>query len=83
MSKRASYREGVAWIAENDEPGDFDPDTIDGYISTQLLADLFRKPAAVVAKDIARYRRKHQEYEYEDDESTGLAGYPDGNAERW
>jgi hypothetical protein len=31
---RASYRMGVAWIAENDEPSDRDPENVDGYIST-------------------------------------------------
>lgn len=58
MSKRASYREGVAWIALNDEPSDVDPDSVASYISTMLLADLFGKEPADVAKAIVRKRRQ-------------------------
>lgn len=55
-TKRASYREGVAWIALNDEPGDDNPDSVSSYISTALLADLFGKTTEQVARDICRYR---------------------------
>lgn len=57
--KRASYREGVAWIAWNDEPEDGDPENVAGYISTGLLADLFHVERERVAEDIVRYRVKH------------------------
>jgi hypothetical protein len=57
---RASYRFGVAWIAENDEPISRDPDEIAGFISTLLLADLFGKEPLEVAKAIIRYRVKHK-----------------------
>lgn len=60
-AKRASYRAGVRWIAENDEPGSIDIDEIDGYISTLLLADLFGKDPRDVAWDIAGYRMKEEE----------------------
>jgi len=60
MSKTASYRFGVAWIAENDEPLERDVDQIDGFVSTLLLADLFGKDPAVVARDVLRYRIKHK-----------------------
>jgi len=56
MSKRASYREGVAWIALNDEPEDLDLESVAGYISTQLLAALWGKEDEVVARAIVRYR---------------------------
>lgn len=55
---RASYRKGVEWIAWNDEPEDLDPESIAGFISTTLLADLFGKEADVVAADIVRHRQK-------------------------
>jgi hypothetical protein len=58
MSKRASYREGVNWIAFEDEPGDRDVEAIAGYISTCLLADLFGKDRNDVARDILRAREK-------------------------
>lgn len=58
-SKRASFREGVAWIAWNDEPDERDPENVAGFISTGLLADLFGKDAEDVAKTIVRFREKH------------------------
>lgn len=56
QAHRASYRKGVEWIAYNDEPFDRDVESIAGYISTLLLADLFGKPAAEVAEAIRRVR---------------------------
>ena len=55
---RASYRHGVRWIAENDEPEGTDLDEVSGYISTLLLADLFGKDADIVAADIIKHREK-------------------------
>ena len=57
---RASYRTGIAWIAWNDEPSDRDPESVEGYISTTLLADLFGKEPQEVAEAIVRYRVKHK-----------------------
>lgn len=68
--KQASYREGVEWIALNDNAGGDDPRTcrtdgeaqramrenIAGYVSTLLLADLFGADPALVAHDIFRKR---------------------------
>lgn len=51
-----SYRRGVAWIAENDEPDSLDLDDVAGFISTLLLADLWGKDPEVVAEDVVRYR---------------------------
>jgi len=56
--KRASYREGVAWIAMNDEPGATTEETA-GLISVALLADLFGATSERVAKDVMRYRDKN------------------------
>lgn len=56
--KRASYRMGVKWIAREDEPRDRDPETIAGYISTLLLADLFEIDPVRVAADVLREREK-------------------------
>lgn len=62
---RASYRVGVEWIALNDESGwtsgndEQDARAIAGFISTQLLADLFGKDAEDVAKAVVRYRRRN------------------------
>lgn len=59
--KRASYRQGVAWIAENDEPAEPRIDEICLLISVNLLADLFDKDPMDVARDVLKYRdRKNQ-----------------------
>ena len=58
--KRASYRVGIAWIAENDEPEELDANNVAGYISTGLLADLFGKELDEVAAAVVRYRIKHE-----------------------
>ena len=58
MSRRASYRFGVQWIADNDEPGDLDPEDVAYYVTTLLLADLFGKEPEAVAADIVRRREK-------------------------
>ncbi len=50
------YRKGVEWIALNDEPEDLDPESVAGYISTSLLADLFGKDPLVVAQTIVATR---------------------------
>jgi hypothetical protein len=58
--KRASYREGVQWIADNDEPTSGDVEQISGQISTLLLADLFEKDPIDVARAILRVRLKEE-----------------------
>jgi hypothetical protein len=69
--KRASYREGVAWIAENDDPGSSDATNLEavaGYISTSLLADLFGVGRLKVASDVVKYRKKQKiGYDYDDE----------------
>lgn len=61
MGTRASYRHGVRWIADNDEPLDLDAEgSVRFYVSTGLLADLFGKDPGDVAKDIVRVREKKQ-----------------------
>lgn len=58
----ASYRNGISWIAYNDEPTEYEPEVISGMISVLLLADLFRKEPTEVAKAVIRYRDKHEIY---------------------
>jgi hypothetical protein len=57
--RRASYRAGVAWIGENDEPGEADPEAVAELISVMLLADLFDVEPARVASDVLAYRTRH------------------------
>ncbi len=54
--KRASYREAVRWIAENDEPNTTDYMDIAQYVSTLLVADLFGKDPYEVGHAIATLR---------------------------
>ncbi len=58
--KRASYREGVAWIGHNDEPDENDPEIVQGLISVLLLADLFGVEPEKVAKDVLAFRKKNK-----------------------
>lgn len=58
--KRASYRDGIAWIALNYETSETDVDTIAADITACLLADLFGVDVQRVAADVARYRSKVQ-----------------------
>lgn len=54
--KRARYREGVSWIANNDEPGEKSLESVAGQVSTLLLADLFDLRPEKVARDVLRER---------------------------
>lgn len=79
--KRASYREGVEWIALNDSAGEdaYNEEAIAGFISTCLLADLFGVEREKVATDIVKFRKKNADrYDFDDpqtvqiDESSAL-----------
>ncbi len=64
--RRATYRFGMMWVAENDDPwvaenddpGCLDVEVVAGIISTLLVADLFGKDPKAVAEDIVSYRKK-------------------------
>ena len=56
--KRASYREGVAWIAFNDEPDNLNPEEVAYYVTSLLLADLFDVEPEKVGKDVVRKRKQ-------------------------
>lgn len=49
----------VAWIALNDEPLDRNIDTVAGYISTLLAADLLDMPPRALARRVVTFRRQH------------------------
>ena len=54
------YRRGIEWIAFNDNAGDvdaFDIDTVSGYLSVALLADITDHDTVTVAKAVVRHRR--------------------------
>lgn len=53
--KKISLDAGVAWIAENDDTSGA-PHEVAGLISVLLLADLFGKSPASVAKRVIRYK---------------------------
>lgn len=56
--KRASYRQGLQWIAVNDEPNELETDFVKYQISVILLADLFGVDPVKVAKDVLLTRAK-------------------------
>ena len=54
------YEAGIRWIAYNDNAGDpdaLDAETIAGYLTTTMLADLFDTEPLYVAEDVVRVRR--------------------------
>ena len=53
----ARYKEAVEWIADNDEPTVMGEEEISAYISTILVADIFRKEINQVVKDILKIRK--------------------------
>lgn len=54
----ARYRDAIEWIAHNDEEGEEDPEIIATSITVGLVADVWNKPTAIVAEDIADIRRR-------------------------
>lgn len=56
--KRASYREGITWIAFNDEPTNMCVDDVSYFVSSLLLADLFDVEPEKVGKDVVRKRKQ-------------------------
>lgn len=58
--KRPSYRDGIRWIARNDETAETDPAEIGRLISVCMLADLFGVTEERVAMDVVRERAKPQ-----------------------
>lgn len=55
-TKRASYLEGLDYIARNDEPCEMDYEVMIGMASVQLLAALFGMEPKNVAFDVVRVR---------------------------
>jgi hypothetical protein len=57
ITKRPTYAEAVCWIADNDNAGSGDGrEDIQGYITTQLVSDLFGAEPFSVSVDIERTR---------------------------
>jgi hypothetical protein len=56
--RRASFAEGIEWIAFNDEPLDMDAEHVAEQPTTLLLADLFDEEPIDVAEKIVDARRK-------------------------
>ncbi len=56
--KPQSYAYAVNWIALNDSPADqSDPDTIRGWVSVALVADLYGRTQDETARDVIEARR--------------------------
>jgi hypothetical protein len=55
--KRPSYRAGVAWIADNNQPNEEDPEAVSASHTTRLLAVLFERDEKLIAFDVLTKRR--------------------------
>ena len=60
--KRASYREAIAWIGENDDAASWsEPDLVaHPPVTIVLVADLFAVEISRVVTDVCRFRRTHK-----------------------
>ena len=57
--KRASYRDAIDWIAQNDSAGDDDagdPEVAGHLVSSVLIADIFDVSTERVGRDVVRKR---------------------------
>ncbi|MCL4683040.1 MAG: hypothetical protein KJZ92_17465 [Rhodocyclaceae bacterium] len=56
---RPTYRAAIEWIAANDNPGAAEPsETLKGYLTVALVADLFGVDVKRAAEDVANFRNK-------------------------
>ncbi len=54
------YMRGITFIALNDDNGSkdaLDPETIQGYISTVLLSEVFQVDVSIIALDVIEMRQ--------------------------
>lgn len=61
LMKRASYRDAIYWIAQNDSAADDgadDPQTVGELVTSSLIADVFGVSALKVGTDVVRQREK-------------------------
>ena len=59
--KRASYRDAIDWIAQNDSAADsdaHDPEAVAYLVSSVLIADIFGVEPTRVGKDVVARRAK-------------------------
>lgn len=57
--KRASYRQAIQWIADNDSSGDdLTEEECGSLVSAVLVADIFDVPSDKVGADIYQARKK-------------------------
>lgn len=55
----ARYLDAIAWIAQNDNPGDESTEEdLSKTISVLLVADLWRENPKMVAREVLAYRKK-------------------------
>jgi hypothetical protein len=57
--KRASYRDAIDWVAQNDSPadeGNLHPETVSELVSSVLVADIFGVEVIKVGRDVVRRR---------------------------
>jgi len=62
--KRASYKQAIEFVANEDSAGDgdaLDANEVQWLITAVLVADIFDVPNEKVGKDIVAYRKKHHE----------------------
>lgn len=66
--KRASYRQAIQWIANNDSEGEADalnPEVVAYYVTSLLVADIFGVDEVRVGEDVVRARKQAKKWKCE------------------
>lgn len=58
--RRPGYREGVRWIADNDEPRLLEEKLVINQLTALLLSDLFGVEPSQVARDVIKIRKREK-----------------------
>lgn len=56
--KRPSYREAIAWVAQNDDASVTDPELVHAAVTVGFVADLFGVEQKKVTADVIKFREK-------------------------
>lgn len=74
VTRRPNYGDAVVWLASNDETLEHDHETIAGFTTTLLAADLFGVDPRCLATDIVRARHGSGRWRVKDEARCTCGG---------
>jgi hypothetical protein len=57
-AKRPGIKEAIQWIADNDEPGETDPEAMAELVTVLMVSDIFGLPEEEIARRVLIARKK-------------------------